>query len=155
VINDLIGLAAIRLGVEAIYDRARKDGRLDLALTAAVVAGEAPAQRLLSAARLTSAEVIPYLHRGTGGSSIALPDARFEGLRKIALNSPDRRFRIKTCASLSLIACFGAGEQREQAKQALNTLARSTDPAVASEARWHIANPLDEKHLDGLLAQNQ
>jgi hypothetical protein len=155
VVNDLVGLAVTRIGVEAIYDRARKDGRLHLALAAAVIAGEAPPQRLLSGARMTDVEVVPYLRRGTGGSSIALPDNRFEGLRKIALESPDRRFRLEACVSLSLIARFGSGDQREQARQVLETLASSTDAAVASNARWHLANPVDEGHLDQLVAQKE
>ena len=155
VVNDLVGLAVIRIGAEAIYDRARKDGRLDLALAAAVIAGEVPPQRLLSGARMTSIEVAPYLRRGIAGSSIALPDKRFEGLRKIALDGPDRRFRLETCVSLSLITSFGSGDQREQARQALELLADSTDAVVATNARWHIANPVNEKHLDQFLAQKE
>jgi len=155
VYNDLVGLAVIRIGAEAIYDRARKDGQLDLALAAAVIAGEVPPQRLLSGARMTSIEVAPYLRRGNGGSSITLPDNRFEGLRKIALNSPDRRFRLESCVSLSLIATFGSGDQRGQAKKVLEALADSTDTVVASSARWHLANPVDEKHLDQLLEQKE
>jgi len=155
VYNDLVGLAVIRIGAEAIYDRARKEGRLDLALAAAVIAGEAPPQRLLSGARMTSIEVAPYLRRGNGGSSITLPDNRFEGLRKIALNSPDRRFRLESCVSLSLIAAFGSGDQRGQAKQVLEALADATDAVVASNARWHLANPVDEEHLTQLLEQKE
>ncbi len=152
VINDLVGLALIRMGAEAIYDRARSEGRLDLALAAAVIAGEAPAQKLLSAARMTSAEVVPYLRRGAGGSSLAMPDARFEGLRKMALECPDRRFRIEACVSLTLVAGFGSEEQREKATEALRTLAASSDALLASAARWHLAHPVDEKRLDELLA---
>jgi hypothetical protein len=155
VYNDLVGLAVIRIGADAIYDRARKEGRLDMALAAAVIAGEVSPQRLLSGARMTSIEVAPYLRRGNPGSSITLPDNRFEGLRKIALNSPDRRFRLESCVSLSLIATFGSGDRRKQAKQVLEALADSTDTVVASNARWHLANPMDEKHLDQLLAQKE
>ena len=104
---------------------------------------------------MTSIEVAPYLHRGINGSTITLPDNRFEGLRKIALSSPDRRFRLESCVSLSLIASFGSGDQKEQAKQVLEALADSTDTVVASNARWHLANPMDEKHLDQLLAQKE
>ena len=152
VINDLVGLAAIRLGVEAIYDRARTEGRLDLAVTAAVIAGEAPAQRLLSAARMTSAEVMPYLHRAAGHTTLSIPDDHFTEIRKIALDSPDRRFRVITCASLSLVASFGTGDQQSKAVEALRTLASSADPVISEEARWHLANPTDEKHFDELLA---
>jgi len=152
VIDDLVGLAAIRLGVEAIYDRARKESRLDLAVTAAVIAGEAPAQRLLSAARMTSAEVMPYLHRAAGHTSLLVPDDHFAEIRKVALGSPDRRFRVITCASLSLVASFGTGVQQSEAVEVLRTLTSSTDPVIADNARWHLANPMDEKRLDELLA---
>lgn len=155
VVDDLVGLAVIRIGAEAIYDRARKDGRLELALAAAAMLAEVPPQRLLSGARMTSIEVIPYLRRGIFGSSITLPDNRFEELRKIALDSPDRRFRLEACLSLSLVAKFGSGDQREQAKQALEALAGSTDTLVAANARWYLANPADEKVLDRFQAPTE
>jgi hypothetical protein len=72
-------------------------------------------------------------------------------LRKIALESPDRRFRVITCASLSLVASFGTGDQQAKAVELLRTLASSTDPVIADNARWHLANPMDEKRLDALL----
>jgi len=155
VMSDLVGLAVIRIGAEAIYDRARTDGRLDLALAAAVIAGEVPPQRLLSGARMTSIEVAPYVHRGVGGTSITLPDRRFEELRKIALDGPDRRFRLEACGSLSFIATFGSEVQSKQAKQVLEVLADSQDTVVASNARWHLANPVDREHLGRLLAQEE
>jgi len=154
-INDLVGLAAIRMGAEAIYDRARGAGRLDLALAAAIVAGEAPAQKLLSGARVTSAEVAPYLRRGPGGANVVVPDSRFDAMRKIAQESPDRRFRFETCASLSIVAGLGSGAQQAQAQETLSALARSEDALVASNARWYLANPVDEKRLDELLAQGE
>ena len=155
VINDLVGLATIRIGSEAMYDRARTAGQLELALAAAVIVGEAPAQKLLSGARMTSVEVVPYLRRGPGGSSILIPEGRFESIRKTALDSPDRRFRVLTCASLSLVASFGKGEQQTQAADALKSLAGSADPVIASNARWHLGNPIDQKRLDQLLAQGE
>ncbi len=154
VINDLVGLATIRMGAEAIYQRARADGRLDLALAAAIIAGEAPPQKLLSGARMTSVEVVPYLRRGVGRTSVMLPDGRFQELRKMALDNPDRRFRVIACASLSLIASFGSGDQREPAIHVLETLTGSTDAVVAINARWHLANPISEKRLDELLAED-
>ena len=154
-INDLVGLATIRMGAEAIYERARDAGRLDVALAAAIVAGEAPAQKLLSAARMTSAEVAPYLHRDAGGTSVVVPDSRFDAMRKIAQESPDRRFRLETCASLSIVAGFGSGAQQAQARETLSALARSDDALIASNARWYLANPVDEKRLAQLLAQGK
>jgi hypothetical protein len=83
-----------------------------------------------------------------------LPDGRFQELRKMALDNPDRRFRVIACASLSLIASFGSGDQREPAIHVLETLTGSTDAVVAINARWHLANPISEKRLDELLAED-
>ncbi len=155
VIDDLVGLATIRLGAEAIYDRARSAGKLELALAAAVVAGEAPAQKLLSAARMTSAEIVPYLHRGAGGTSVVVPESRFEAMRKLARECPDRRFRLETCASISLVASFGPAAQRAQAEEVLSGLAASSDSMVAANARWYLEHPVDERRLDELMAQDK
>jgi hypothetical protein len=62
---------------------------------------------------------------------------------------------LEACVSLSLIATFGSGEQRAQARQTLEVLAGSSDTVVASNARWHLANPAGEKSLDQLLAQKE
>ncbi|HNX49974.1 MAG TPA: hypothetical protein PLS53_12720 [Thermoanaerobaculaceae bacterium] len=147
-ISDLVGLAIVRIGAEAIYDRARQEGKLDLALVAAVVAGEAPPQKLLSAARVTNVEVSPYLRKAAaGGHTLDLPDERLEAIRKMALESPDRRFRFEPASALGVVARFGSTEQRAKAKETLETLARSDDPVVVSVARWTLGHPVEEKDL--------
>lgn len=57
VIDDLLGLSYNRWGAEEIYDRARREGKTDLALLAAVVAGEGAPQKYLTAAGQTDLEV--------------------------------------------------------------------------------------------------
>jgi hypothetical protein len=147
-ISDLVGLAIVRIGAEAIYDRARQDGKLDLALVAAVVAGEATPQKLLTAARMTSIEVGPYLRKqAVGGYSLDLPDKRFEVIRKMATEGSDRRIRYEPALALAAVARFGSGEQRAMAKETLETLARSDDPIVAASIRWLLDHPIEEPAL--------
>lgn len=147
-ISDLVGLAMIRIGAEAIYDRARHDGKLDLALVAAVVASEAPPQKLLTAARLTSIEVGPYLHKqAAGGYTLDLPGGRLEAIRTMAMESPDRKLRYEPALALAVVARYGAGEQQATAKETLETLARSDDPIVAASVRWILDHPLEEAAL--------
>lgn len=147
-ISDLVGLAMIRIGAEAIYDRARHDGRLDLALVAAVVASEAPPQKLLTAARMTSIEVGPYLHKqAAGGYTLDLPVGRLEAIRKMAMESPDRKLRYEPALALAVVARYGAGEQQATAKETLEALARSDDPIVAASVRWILDHPLEEAAL--------
>ena len=154
-INDLVGLACIRIGAEAIYDRARHDGRLDLALAAAVVAGEAPAQRLLSAARITASDTAPFVRGGAGGRrTLDLPAGHVEKLQKAATGSPDRRFRGEAIVQLQLVSWIGTAEQRVAARQALEALSRDEDRIVAATARACLEQPpLEDDKLEQWLGK--
>ena len=145
VINDLVGLACIRIGAEAIYDRARKDGNTGLALLAAVVAGEAPPQKYLTAARVTAVEVGPYLGKGSDGKyALALPAKRFEAIKETATSCPDRRFRGEAILDLRLVAALAPEPLRERARALLDKLAADRDPVVSANARWCLATPLSD-----------
>ena len=147
-ISDLIGLPCIRWGAEAIYDRARKEGRTDLALLAAVVAGEGAPQRWLTAARVTAIELGPYARRAADGTrTLDLPEARFEALKDAATKSPDRRFRLEAAINLHFVALLGPEPMRAKAKELLVELSRSEDPIVAANARWGLDTPLDDEQL--------
>jgi len=143
-VNDLVGLACIRIGVEAIYDRARAAGKLDLALAAAVAAGEAPAQKLLSAARMTSIELPPYLKAASdGGYTLELPDERFKAIVAMATTCPDRRFRVEATQNLRVVSELGPPEQAELARRTLEAAAGSDDPVMAPITRAFLARPIN------------
>lgn len=150
-INDLLGLVYIRWGAEAIYDRAREEGKTDLAMVAAIVAGEGAPQRYLTAARQTEVDVAPYARKtGDGSTILDLPEARFEAIRKMATESPDRRFRVEVMASLRFIARLAREPMRAEARAILEQLARSDDPIVAANAHWSLNTPVEEKSLESL-----
>ncbi len=154
VIDDLVGLACIRIGAEAIYDRARKDGNTGLALLAAVVAGEAPPQKYLTAARVTSVNVAPYLRKtGAGSYELQLPAERYKAIADMATSCPDRRFRNEVTLSLRVVAALGAGPMRADAHALLEKLASGPDPIVAANARWGLATPVTEKDVKGLVEE--
>lgn len=143
IISDLVGLACIRIGAEAIYDRARAAGDLELALAAAVVAGEAPAQKLLTAARLTRTELAGHVHPTADGSVAVNASATsiVDAARDAARSAPDRRFRLEAMvATLHMARQFGTEPQREEARAVLTELAASDDPRIASGARWALDN---------------
>ncbi len=155
-INDLVGLACIRIGAEAIYDRARKDGKIELALLAAVVAGEAPPQKYLTASRVTAVEIAPYLRRGADGRyALELPAERFKAISEMAMSAPDRRFRSEPALSLRYVAALGTGPAQQAARGLLETLASDSDPIVAANARWCLATPVRDADVKGLLDQSQ
>lgn len=154
--NDLLGLACIRWGAEAIYNRARKEGRTDLALVAAVVASEGPPQKYLSAVRMTGIEVAPYLHRERGGSfALDLPSDQFSRIRQVALSGPGRRFRNQAMFSLRFVAALSTGTMRSRASVLLEKLTRSDDPIVAANAAWCLATPVDNKDVRELLQKSR
>lgn len=148
-INDLVGLAAIRMGTEGIYDAARRAGRLDLALAAAVVAGEAAPQRLLTASRVTSVEVRPYVK----GKALELPPGYVDSVGAVATGSPDRRFRGEALMTLHVMAAFASDADRARALQALGEAAGSTDPVLSRVARWNLDHPATAKDLEDLSEQ--
>jgi hypothetical protein len=154
-INDLVGLACIRIGAEAIYDRARRGGKTELALLAAVVAAEAPPQKYLSASRVTSVEIAPYLRNTAGSFALDLPEARFKAIREVAASCADRRFRTESALSLRYVAALGAGPMRADARELLEKLAAGPDPIVAANARWSLDTPVTETDARRLLGRDQ
>ena len=154
VIDDLLGSVYIRWGADEIYYRARKEGKTDLALLAAVVAGEGAPQRYLTAERQTAIEIAPFLRKtGAGSSELQLPEERYKAISEMATSSPDRRFRNEAIFSLRFVAALGAGPTRASARELLERLASEKDPIVAANARWSLATPVSEEDVKGLLAQ--
>ncbi len=156
VIDDVMGFSYIRWGAEEIYDRARKEGKTDLALLAAVVAGEGAPQRYLTAARMTSIEIAPYLRKtGAGSYELQLPAEGYKAVSEMATSSPDRRFRDEAILRLRFVAALGAGPMRADAHALLEKLASGPDPIVAANARWSLATSVSDKDVKGLLGQSQ
>jgi hypothetical protein len=142
-INDLVGLACIRIGLDAIYNRARTAGRLDLALAASVAAGEAAPQRYLTAARVTSVELRPYVRKAADGSvSMALPDERMDAIVAMVTSCPDRRFRGEALWNLEVVATLGTEAQKAKARDTLDAATHSDDPRLAAMARSFHDRPL-------------
>jgi hypothetical protein len=153
-IDDIVGLSFIRWGAEAIYDRARATGHTELALLAAVVAGEGAPQRYLTAARVTAVDVAPYLRRDAAGvSRVDIPAERFKAMREMATSCPDRRFRSEVTLSLRLVAALGAGRQQAEARETLQGLASGDDAIVAANARWSLATPVADAEVRSLLGE--
>ncbi len=152
-IADLVGIACIRIGADALYDRAVRDGNDRLALAAAVVAGEAAPQRLLSAARMTEVDLTAHLTRTLlGKASLDLPEAKLDTLIARATTGPDRRLRVEPMVSLVIVGRLGTSAQRARAAETLAGLSRSDDPIIAGQARSLLAWAPSDKELLALVA---
>lgn len=131
VIQDLIGLASIRIGAEQLYALATRRGDQPLMLAAAIVEGEVAAQRL------RTAEFVTRLGFRAEGKS-AVTDTKVDDWIGVAKTSPDRRFRFEAVCSLGSARFLGTSAQREKAEKALAELKASSEPFLAGNARWAL-----------------
>ncbi len=129
VIQDLVGLASIRLGADQLYVLAARRGDRPLMLAAAIVLGEAAPQRLRTAEVLTNVAF---------GDQASVPDKKVDEAVRTSKASPDRRFRCEAIVTLAFSRLRGTPAQREKAEEALAGLTASDDVFVAGNARWAL-----------------
>jgi hypothetical protein len=137
VINDLVGLACIRLGADALYEHAARAGDQALALTTAIALGEHPAQRLRTAQLLTRVNVASSLHvAGDGAMTLALSDEQLDDLVTVVEKRPERRFRGEALLQLGFVKFLGTEAQKEKARALLERVAAGGDPVLSRLAAW-------------------
>jgi hypothetical protein len=137
VFADLAGLACIRLGAEGIYRRAAKLGDPRLMLVAAIVAGEAAPQRLLTSERLTRIDIAPFLRTdGAGQTVLDLPEKKLDDLLEVAMTSPDLRFRGEAILGLNVVRFLGTPGQKEKALAILTRTAAEGPGHLSRFAAW-------------------
>jgi hypothetical protein len=129
VIQDLIGLACIRIGTQGLYDLASRRGDLPLMLASAIVIGEHGPQRLRTMELLRS-DTIAF------DGEVRIDDARLDVLVDRARSAPDRRFRGEAVLQLAIVRQEGTKAQRQRAEETLAEVAAAKDPILAALARW-------------------
>jgi hypothetical protein len=152
VIGDLIGLACIRVGTQGIYDLAVKQGNTQLALVAALVAGEVAPQKLVGTQRLTKTDLLANVKRSSDGDvTLDLPDPKLDDIVAVATSGPDRRFRAEAILELGLVRFLGTPAQQEKALSVLTQLASSDDRIIRDMAVWSRDTKLTKEYLKGAL----
>ena len=131
VIQDLIGLANIRIGADELYALAARRGDQALMLAAAIVEGEAAPQRLRTAEFMTRI-------LNNDGKYEKATSQNVEHAILAAKSSPDRRFRNEAIVMLGFTRFFGTSAQRESAEKTLTELKASPDAWTAGNARWAL-----------------
>ena len=131
IIQDLIGLASIRIGAEQLYSLAARRGDQPLMLAAAIVQGEAAPQRL------RTAQITTRLTVSVDGNT-TVTEKKVDDLIGVAKTSPDRRCRNKAIVMLGFARFMGTSAGREKAEKALGELKGSPDAFVAGNARWAL-----------------
>jgi len=130
-IQDLIGLASIRIAAEQLYALAARRGDQPLMLAAAIVQGEAAPQRLRTAELLTRVAI-------QAAEKDPVTDRKVDDVISVAKTSPDRRFRNEAIVMLGYARFMGSSAQCKKAESALSELKASPDAFVAGNARWAL-----------------
>jgi hypothetical protein len=131
IIQDLIGLASIRIGAEQLYVLAARHGDQPLMLAAAIVQGEAAPQRLRTAQLLTRVGI-------QAAEKDAVTDGKVDDVIGVAKTSPDRRFRNEAIVMLGFARFMGSSAQCRKAERGLAELKASPDAMTAGNARWAL-----------------
>jgi hypothetical protein len=148
IINDLVGLACIHIGSRGIYRIAQREGDLELALLASVVLGELAPQRMMTAQRISTVDLAPFLRRDDSGRfRLDLPDAQVDALVELAGGLTERRFFGEVILTGNVILRLGTPEQQDRMRTLLDELAAEDDPIVADFAQWVLDHPPTDDEL--------
>lgn len=140
VIQDLIGLACIRIGAQGLYDLAARRGDLPLMLASAIVIGEHGPQRLRTMDFVRNGAVLV-------GGEVRIDDERLDVLVDRARSAPDRRFRGEAVLQLAIVRQEGTKAQRQRAEETLAEIAAAKDPILSAHARWAQAATFTQDEL--------
>ena len=157
ILQDLVGIACIRLGAEQLYAAAVRRGDQPLALASAIALGEHAPQRLKTAEVLTRLELAAVdgfepTHAGSvfkSGRTITEP--KLAALLETSKASPNRRFRLEAIAQMQLARQVGASAQRARVEAALDILVGDPDSLVAAAARYARTMTIDDETLAAIL----
>ena len=157
ILQDLVGIACIRLGTEQLYAAALLRGDQPLALASAIALGEHAPQRMKTAELLTRLELAAVdgfepTHVGSVfKSGRAITGPKLAALLETSKASPNRRFRLEAIAQMQLARQVGASEQKARVEAALDTLMDDPDSLVAAAARYARTMTIDDETLAAIL----
>lgn len=145
-IQDLIGIALIRMGAEAIYEVAREQGDAKAMLICALAMQDVAGIRNQTKYRLKNllwgdeSEEAPILSfRRWFGAEVEQDE--FDQVHEIATQSADRRLRFEGIESLGYIVRSGESKYAKKAREALSEISKSDpDDLVRELAKWHLAD---------------
>lgn len=149
-INDLVGLACIRYGLEGLYNLEREEGNAAAAMLAGTALGEVAPQRLLTSSLITESDKVRLVRTWYFvGHTVEADEADLDHVFEIALGHPNRRFRAEAMLKLHMVFAFGSDEMKRVAGETLQRLAGSDDPLTAELARWCLEHEFDLKDYFG------
>jgi hypothetical protein len=149
IIQDLVAIACIRIGAEALYEEARREGDGAMMVATALVLTDKDAMRSIAARNTTTTE---FVYRGLdrddlGDWHLATTDGSVDAVVELAREVPDRRFRMDALMALRIVRHLGTATQREAVDDVLEELAASEDEMTAEMARLARDEPFSDEEM--------
>ncbi len=155
VLPNLVGMALIRFGAEALYELARREGDGAGAALAALVLADSAALRAETIRRKDLAEdaiahlVEPPIVGLLTGPVLDIRDLEVEGVISVAESPASRALRLEALTGLYLVEHMGTRSQSKRAAGVLMRLSADADPLVAATADELRKRELDRSELFG------
>lgn len=144
-IQDLVAIACIRLGAEALYELAREEDDAATMVATSLVLADKDAIRLSTMRRMAQLEpALPAENPKTKEFSVQLTDVEFDRIIESLRELQDRRFRLEGLIGLQAVRHLGTDAQRAKAQVVLDELAQDPDELLANSARHFRDTPFDE-----------
>lgn len=153
IIQNLVAVTCIRLGTEALYELARREGDAGTMLVTARVLADGNSFRQGTMSRLSSVDFMPHVQVDEDGTArLMLDDLKLGRMLGALREIPDRAIRMEGALGLQIVMHTGSAEQRERAAKELAAMTEDPDPVVADHARRMQALPFD---VDALIGGSQ
>ncbi|NIM00167.1 MAG: hypothetical protein GTN89_04550 [Acidobacteria bacterium] len=144
-IQDLVAIACIRIGAEAMYELAREEGDAATMLATSLVLADKDAMRLSTMWRMSTFDrAIPVRDPATGELSLQITDESLDAVFELVRALEERRFRVEGVIVLQAVMHLGTESQRERARAVLDEFVEDPDELLATTARQLRDGPFDE-----------
>ena len=148
IIQDLVAIAAIRIGAEALYEFAREQGDGATMVVATLVLTDKDAMRLQTAQRFTVFEPgVQVEGVDSGELSLRINDEELDSIVRLTGELAERRFRFEGLNALLLVKHLGSPGQQETAATALAELAKDPDETFSGLAASYRDTQMSETDL--------
>ena len=148
IIQDLVAIACIRLGAEAMYELAREEGDGATMVVATLVLTDKDAMRLQTARRFTVFEPgVRVNGLDSGKLSLRINDEELDSIVRLTRELNERRFRFEGLNALLYVKHLGSPGQQAIARSALVELAKDPDELFAGMAARYRDTELTEAGL--------
>jgi len=153
--QDLVGIACIRMGANALYEEARRTEDGAAMVATALVHADTDAMRHLAARRTTVTERIHgSLHRDWRGAwSLGASDSDVAEVVGLGTRLAERRYRLEVILALHVVTTLGSDSQRRQAESVLRVYAESEDRLLREAAKRSLSGPMSDRELSLLAGE--